>query len=76
MFDESVEGVEIEPVAGQEKFLILSHAHVCYSTTEPGEPLRNLSARARLATSTRVFRLNGTLAGLAENDWTGLGGPP
>jgi hypothetical protein len=56
-FDDSIEGIQIEPVGGQEKFLILSHAHVCYSTADEDEPLRNLAARARLAASTRVLRL-------------------
>jgi hypothetical protein len=56
-FDDSIEGVAIDPVGGQDKFLILSHAHVCYPTSEEGEPLRNLAARARLAASAPLYRL-------------------
>jgi hypothetical protein len=56
-FDDSVEGIEIDPAGGQDKFLILSHAHVCYSTAEEREPLQNLATRARLAAATPVFRL-------------------
>lgn len=71
VFDESAQGVLVEPLMGQEKFLALSHAHVCYSILGEDDTLRDLRSRADLATAARMFRLRrrrsmSALGGVAE----------
>jgi hypothetical protein len=66
MFDESLSGPVWEPLHGQEKFLMLSNAQICYSTFEEADTLRNLRLRAELSAEVPAFRLRRprTLAGL------------
>jgi predicted ATPase len=56
-FDRGGGSVSWEELKGQEKFMVLSRAQVCYSTFEEDDTLRNLEARALLAASVPVFRL-------------------
>jgi hypothetical protein len=44
------------PLHGSEAFLVLSHAHVCYRSGDPGEDTRNFEQRARLSRAVPVFR--------------------
>jgi hypothetical protein len=57
VFDDAAPGVSVEPLSGQEAFLALSQVHVCYSTFEDDDTIRNLTFRADLARGTRMFRL-------------------
>ncbi len=56
-FDESVDGLAFEPLLGQETFLVLSQAQVCYSSGGDQETLSQLSTRAHLADAVPVVRL-------------------
>jgi hypothetical protein len=57
VFDETSQNGDLQPITGQDAFTVLSGAHVCYSTGEDEDTLRNFAARARLAETTSVFRL-------------------
>jgi len=57
IFDETIEGADLQPVTGRDAFEVLSAAHVCYSLGDDEDTLRNFGIRARLASATTVFRL-------------------
>jgi len=57
VFDDSVDRVDLQPLRGQDAFLVLSKAHVCYPTDRDAEALRDLESRARLGRAGRIFRL-------------------
>jgi hypothetical protein len=57
VFDDSIDGVDLRPLRGQDAFLVLSKAQVCYPTGGDAEALRDLESRARLGGAARVFRL-------------------
>jgi hypothetical protein len=56
-FDDQALDPTIEPIVGQEAFLVISRAHVCYSTGQPNTVIRDLSLRARTAVSAPLLRL-------------------
>jgi hypothetical protein len=57
VFDDTADRPFLEPLRGQEAFLALSHAQVCYSSREKPEVLQDFTMRSRLAASTPVLRL-------------------
>jgi hypothetical protein len=57
VFDESLDRLDLQPMSGQEAFLLLSRAQICYPTGAEGEVIRDLESRARLGRAARAFRL-------------------
>jgi hypothetical protein len=57
VFDESIDVVDLRELSGQEAFLLLSKAHICYPTGSGAEAVRDLESRARLGGAVPAFRL-------------------
>jgi hypothetical protein len=55
-FDDSLNDLELTRLKGQETFLVLSQAHVCFPWDE-AEAREHLEQRARLASAVPVFRM-------------------
>jgi hypothetical protein len=57
LFDDTTDEVTLEPLSGQEQFLVLSRTHVCYTSRREEGAVRHLAARADLARAVPMFRL-------------------
>jgi hypothetical protein len=56
-FDKAATGVTVEPLTGQEAFLVMSRAQACYSVGQADAVVHDLALRARTAVGTHLYRL-------------------
>jgi hypothetical protein len=57
VFDEAATRPALEPLVGQDTFLVLSRVHVCYSMPHTISTVRDLALRARTAATVPLYRL-------------------